>query len=720
MKKRFHTPTIFQMEMVECGAAALSMILGFYKRFVSLDQLRIDCGVSRDGTKALNIVLAAKKYGLDAHGYKISVDELDQVQLPCIAFWRFNHFVVVEGYSNTVVYINDPATGHREVPLVDFANEFSGVVLEFTPTSDFMPAGKPIHVSEQLLKRLKGNKKTLTFLFINGLLFTLLGLLTPLFGKMFVDLYLIEQTTSIIKLLIIGLSTTILLRFGLSYLQNFYFARFENKLAISFSRKFLWHVLQLPLRFFSQRYAGDITYRMELNRSVARFIASVFIQTGLEAILVVVYFALLFYFNSLMGILISIIAGINMLVFYHITKLRRDKSLLLSVDLSNYYCQCFSAFRLIESIKASGAEQEVFIKVVGSQANVSNAIHTLNQQSILFNTIPLALNVLSSIMILALGSFFIMQGNMSIGTLVAIQTIVISLMNPLNRLVLIAGNIQEISGSIAKLDDVLSYPIEDQENLLQLSHSEHLIQEETHRLSGQIEIKNLSFGFNILEAPLLQNINLTISPGEHVAIIGSSGSGKSTLAKLIAGLYHPWEGQVLIDDNPIEHINRMILANSLIMVEQENILFHGKITDNLTMWDNTVSFKKIIQGTKEARIHEQISLRPHGYNTVIQENGSNMSGGERQRMDIARALIANPNIIILDEATSELDPIIESVIYDNIRKRGCTTIIIAHRLNTIRNADKIIVLDQGCIVQVGTHNSLIEIPGWYKNLMSAT
>lgn len=717
-RKRAKTPSLFQMEMVECGAVALGIILAYYRRFITLEQLRIDCGVSRDGCKALNIIRAARKHGLKADGYRTDIDGFDDLNLPFIAFWHFNHFIVVEGVKGDFIYINDPAVGHRVIRKEDFKKEYSGIALNFKPTKSFKKEGKPPEIFSQLLKRLSGQAIPLCFLFFIGLTITLLNLATPIFAKIFIDDYIVSQNESIIKTIIIGVVITSILSFILIFTQNHYLMKFQNKLTILFSERFLWHTMRLPLRFFSQRYAGDITYRMESIRGTSGFISNIFIVGILDSILIFVYLALMFYFDITISVIILVIAVLNMLIFKRISKIKKEKSLLLSVDTGNYYSQCYSNFRIIESVKASGAEQEAFGKIVGSQVKVSNAIHTLTQKTIFINMFPNALDFFASIVVLIIGALKVMNGEMSIGTLVALQNISINFMNPLNNLINIAGQIQTMTGNIAKLDDVLQHPVEPQVNLEHFSHTENLLQESKPKLSGHIEIENLTFGFNVLEKPIISDLSLVIHPGEHVAIVGSSGSGKSTLAKLIANLYQPWSGKILMDGRDINQINKMIMANSIAMVEQDNILFNCSLKDNITMWDSTALFKNIISAAKDACIHEEISLKPQGYDTIIGDNGENFSGGERQRIDIARALNLNPNILILDEATSELDPIIENEIYDNIRRKGCTTIIVAHRLNTVSNADKIIVLEKGIIVQSGSHQELMAIEGQYKNLMS--
>lgn len=716
-KNRKKTPSQFQMEVVECGAVCLYMIMGYYKRFIPLEQLRIDCGVSRDGCEAINLIQAAGIHGFDAEGYRIHVDEFDTINFPCIAFWHFNHFVVVEGYSDQYFYINDPAYGHRRTEREDFIREYSGVILEFTPNQNFKPEGSPPNIYNQLLTRLSDQKMALAYVFLVGLALTILGLAAPIFGKIFVDVFLIDHTQSVLKILIFGILFTSILRIILSFLSNHYLAKLENKLNILFSEKILWKVLRLPLIFFSQRSMGDIISRIQSIRGISNFIGNVYIDGVLSAILIVIYLGLLLFYDKDLSLIIIFIACLNVGIFYFISSVKKEKSLLCAVDYGNYISQCFSSLRIIESIKASGAEQNTFKKNIGLQVKVSNAIHDLAEKTILISGVPIFLNALSQVTIIIIGTLKIMNGDMTVGTLVAIQSIAANLMMPLNNLINISSKIQEMVGKMAKLDDVLEHKLEEKVNLSHFSQSEHLAKEDKVKLVGYIEIKGLTFGYNSLQPPCIDELNLIIYPGEHVAFIGSSGSGKSTLSHLIANLYHPWHGTIDIDGLNINHINKMVFANSLVLVQQNNSFFHGTIKDNLTMWDQTISFEKIVLGAKEAYIHDEISSRQNGYETILSENGANFSGGERQRIELARAIIANPSILILDEATSELDPIVENQIYDSIRKIGCTTIIIAHRLDTIINADKIIVLDKGQIVQIGTHSELISKPGLYLELM---
>ncbi len=716
-KKIKKTPSVFQMESTECGAACLSMILGYYGRYIPLEQLREDCGISRDGSKALYIIKAAEKHGLLGEGYNLAFDELESIELPAIIFWRYNHFIVLEGFDKDKAYINDPAIGRASISKEEFEKNYSQVVLTFEPTDSFEKFGKPPSILPQICHRLSKHKKPLLYIFLAGLAFSFIGLLIPIFSRIFVDQFLVNKMHSIIKPLLIGMLITVIMRWSLSFIQNHYLMRLQIKLSSIFSSEMFWHLLQLPIQFFYLRHTGDIVDRMSLNQQIAKFISNVFIESVLSAIYVVVFASLLFYYDHTFMLIATTIAAINLLVFHKISNIRHEKSLLLSYDLGNYCGHAYSGFRIIESIKASSQENSLFSKVVGSQIKAANTIHELNQKTIIYNALPSILNSINVAIILILGASKVMDGSISVGTLVAIQSLVISYIVPLNRLVNAAASIVEMSGIIAKLDDVLNYKQSKKMNLQDFTDTSGLAKQANVSLSGFIEINKVTFGYNRLEKSLIKNISLSIAPGEHVAIVGASGAGKSTFAKLLSNLYEPWSGEIRIDGQNIASIHKLVLVNSLSLVEQDSVMLNFSIKDNISMWDDTLRHSDIVQAAKDALIHDEISLRKNGYDADICQQGSNFSGGQRQRLDIARALVNNPSILIMDEATSELDPITESEIYNNIRRRGCTTIIIAHRLSTIKNADKIVVLDKGRIVELGTHQELIAQQGVYYDLM---
>ncbi len=712
------TPTILQMDAIESGAVCLSIILAYYKRFVSVDTLRTDCGISRDGCKPEDIMHAANRYGLETTLNIKKINEFTAVTFPAIAFWQSQYFVVITGIKDNIIYLNDPACGHRIISKHAFSKEYSNLLLEFKLTPIFQKGGMPPRVLKPLTHQLSKYIAPLSFVFFTGLGLTLLSLAPPIFSKIFVDNYLIEHTTPILNILIIGIILTAILRFFISLLENYYLVLFENKLTILSSEKLLWHIMRLPLEFFSQRYSGDITHRIELVRETSKFIASIFTRSILHAILVIIYFTVLIYFDFSIALIVLTAASINMAIFYLISKQKKENSLLLNVNISKYYSEAYNIFKIIETIKASGREQEVFSKIVGAQTRISNTLHKMTENTQLISILPMAINSLAYILILLIGAQKIMDGSMTIGSLVAIQSIALSLMLPLKNILDIVDQVVEMTGALARIDDILDRKIDSRLDLSHFSQSSFLLPESKAKLSGYIEISDLCFGYNPIAFPLIKNMNIVIYPGEHVAIVGASGSGKTTLLKLISNLHLAWSGSILIDGNNINTINRLILANSIAVVQQEGILFNDSLKNNLTLWENSVSYETIVKGAKDAFIHEEISLRKNGYNTMVSENGINFSGGEKQRIEIARALISYPSILILDEATSELDIKVESQIFDNIRMLGCTTIFIAHRLNAIRNADKIIVLEEGKITQMGTHNTLISVPGQYSNLMS--
>lgn len=712
------TPTVFQMEYAECGAAALSIILGYYGRYIPLEQLREECGISRDGCKASNIVRAAEKEGLSAQGFKRSLGYLKTTAPPFIVFWEHNHFVVVEGFKGNQVYINDPALGRMTYDIHSFESSYSGIVLCFEKTPKFKKQGKPNRIIPQLLSRLKNEKNNVLFISYFAILSAALALVTPLFGKLFVDYFLIENMMSIIRIIIIGIAVTTVLRILASYLLNHYMAKFQNKLTIMFTSGFFWKLLQLPYSFFAHRYVGDIAQRVELNRVISDFISNNVVGLLADCFVIILYFLLMVYLDIEITLITLFMASINGVLLYYVAKIRRDLSFKKTIKVSNYYAYGYGALRNIESLKASGGEQEAFEKVSGAEVAVANAQHILDRKSLSYLLAPTILSNLNSIIVLILGAYKVMSGDMSIGTLVALQSIVAGFIQPVAKICLLMTHVQEMAGSIAKIDDVAQYQDINKKNQSLQKHDYKKMLSEPVRLTGRITVSDLSYGYNRFEKPILQKLSFDIMPGEHVAFVGLSGSGKTTLTKLLAYLLIAWEGEILFDRQKPNDLHPFILQNSLSLVEQQGFLFNCKIRENITLWDNEVSLKKIITVAKAVGIHEEVSLRPHGYDDVILENGANFSGGQRQRFELARALINEPTILILDEATSELDVESESKIIDHLRLLGCTTLIAAHRLSTVQHADKIIVLEAGKIIASGKHQSLMNNCPYYHRMMS--
>lgn len=722
--RRVRTPTVIQMEAVECGAAALGIVLGYFGRIVPLEELRVECGVSRDGSKASNILKVARKYGLSAKGYRKEPAGLRSLSLPMIVFWNFNHFLVVEGFSKGRVYLNDPAAGPRTVSEEEFDQSFTGVVLVFEKEVGFKKDGKKRSLIRSLTSRLPGSRMALGFVMLVSLMLVIPGLVIPTFSRIFVDNILVGGMEDWLKPLLIGMTLTAALRGGLTWIQQYYLMRLETKLALSAASQFFWHVLRLPMDFFTQRYAGEIGTRVGINDKLAHLISGV-LATNLLNILVVGFYSLLMLqYDAVLTVTGIAVATMNLVFLKLVSRKRVDANQKRLQEKGKLMGTAMGGLQLIETLKASGGESDFFAKWAGCHAKVLDAEQRLGFSSHMLNMVPLFLTALNSALILGVGGIRVMDGHLSMGMLVAFQSLMLSFLDPVNQLVGLGSTLQEVEGDLNRLDDVLAHGLDSQVTYDEACHKTDddvdTLESTLHnKLSGALELRNITFGYNRLEPALIKNFSLTLQPGSRVALVGGSGCGKSTISKIIAGLYEPWKGEVVFDGKPRREFPRSVISNSMAMVDQDICMFEGSISENLTLWDNSVRERQIIAAAKDACIHDMISSRNGGYDGVVSEGGRNFSGGQRQRIEIARALVENPTILVLDEATSALDPVTEKIIDDNLRRRGCTCLIVAHRLSTIRDCDEIIVLDKGQVVQRGTHADLIEIQGLYASLVQA-
>jgi NHLM bacteriocin system ABC transporter peptidase/ATP-binding protein len=701
------------MEAVECGAAALATVLAYYGKHVPLEEIRIACDVSRDGTKASNIIKASRKYGLTGKGFRMDWEDLYSTKPPMILFWNFNHFVVLEGFGKKKAYINDPASGPRTVALEDFDEAFTGVVLTFEVDSHFTRDGEKRVLSQALAKRLVGSYTALLYIVLVGLALVITGLVVPSFLRVFVDHILIGGETWVAALLI-AMGLVAFLRAILTGLQQYYLLRFETKLAVNSSGKFLWHILRLPVEFFAQRYAGDISSRVGINDKVAKLLAGDLANAVLNIILIVFYALLMFQYSVPLTLIGIVIAVLNLLALQWVSRRRIDTNQRLEKDLAKLDGVTFHGLNMIETLKASGAETDYFGQWSGYQAKSLNASQQLGVPSRFLAAVPPTLMAINTTAILTIGGLLVMNGAMTVGVLVAYQALMLSFLSPINQMVQLGSTLQEVEGNMNRLDDVYRYRIDPQ---LDDKNATALPAQAGTKLAGYLELRNVSFGYSRLSAPLIEDFNLKLRPGDRVALVGGSGSGKSTISKLIAALFDPWSGEILFDGKTRQDTSRLVINNSLAMVDQDIFIFDGSVRENLTLWDPTISERDIIQAAKDACIHEDITSRNGGYDHMIEEGGRNLSGGQRQRLEIARALATNPTILILDEATSALDPITEKAIDDNLRRRGCTCLIVAHRLSTIRDCDEIIVMQRGKVVQRGTHQEMYKTDGPYARLI---
>ncbi|NEP00110.1 MAG: NHLP family bacteriocin export ABC transporter peptidase/permease/ATPase subunit [Symploca sp. SIO2E9] len=735
--RRIRTPTLLQMEAVECGAAALGIILGYYRRFVPLAELRQECGVSRDGSKASNVLKAARNYGLNAKGLKKSLASIQTLCPPYIVFWNFNHFLVVEGFGKNCVYLNDPATGPRKVSLQEFDEGYTGVVLVIEPGSEFNKGGKPRNMFSALTSRLRNSRRAIGFCLLTGLLLTLPRLAVPAFSQVFVDQILVQGYQDWLRPLLLGMIFVALLQGLLARMQLVALRRLLIKLSISMSGQFLWHILRLPVGFYAQRFSGEISNRNQLNDQVAEVLSGRLATTIIDTTMMGFYALLMFTYDWLLTSLAVIFAALNFFALQFLSRSRTDANISLAQEQGKVSGVAIGGIQSIETVKASGLESDLFAKFAGYYTKTLNTQQKLSLQTQVLSVLPTLLTALATASILLVGGFRVINGNLTIGMLVAYQALTGSFLGPVNNLINFGSTLQELEADLNRLDDVLQNPVDPETSrqsepgrqgivlngkspLSAPASYSSLLNPDSFKLQGYIELHNLSFGYSRLEAPLIEDFSLSVKPGQRVALVGGSGSGKSTIAKLLCGLYAPWEGEILFDGIPRTQISRAVLANSLAMVEQDIFLFAGSIRENLTLWDPTIPEIDLVKATTDAAIHQAILFLPGGYDAQLSEGGSNLSGGQRQRLEIARALVRNPAILVLDEATSALDAETELIIDRHLRRRGCSCIVVAHRLSTIRDCDEIIVLERGKVVQRGTHEDLRQQGGTYMHLIGST
>jgi ATP-binding cassette, subfamily C, bacterial len=716
--RRVKTPTVLQIEAVECGAAALGMMLGYYHRIVPLAELRQACGVSRDGSSAANIVAAARNYGLDAKGFKKSLDKLQELTPPYIIFWQFDHFLVVEGFGKGQVYVNDPASGRRAMSLDEFDRGYTGIVLVMRPGEAFQPGGQKQSVLTALSQRLRGSMPALLYCVAAGFLLVLPNLTLPIFSQVFIDRVLTQNQLDWFPALLLGLLLTIVIQGIVTAIQLRQLRRLKIKLAVGLSSRFIWHVLRLPVSYYAQRFPGEISSRVSINDQVADALTGQLTTTIISLVMVAFYAAVMLWYNWLLTLVVIFFAIANVVILQWVGQQRVDANLKMAQNYGKVNGVAIAGLQSLETLKASGLESDFFSRWAGYYAKATNAQQELNITNQRLNLLPSLLTLLSTVALLTIGGWQVMQGSLTIGMLLAFQLLMRNFLEPVNRLVRFGSTLQDLEGNLVRLDDVLENAAD--QSLTQPEVSSELANPDTvGRLEGKIELRNLSFGYSRVAAPLIQNFNLTIQPGQRVALIGGSGSGKSTLAKLVAGLFEAWEGEILLDGVPRSQWSRAVLTDSIAVVDQDILLFADTVRANLTLWDVTVPNAAVEAACRDAAIHDVVLALPGGLDAPLLEGASNLSGGQRQRLEIARALVNNPAILIMDEATSALDAETEKLIDQNLRRRGCTCLIVAHRLSTIRDCDEIVVLDRGQVIQRGTHEDLWQEGGYYANLISS-
>ena len=708
-------PQVIQMEDLECGAAALTMVLAYYNKWIPLEQVRRDCGISRDGSNADNVMRAAQGYGLTVELSHPDAEEIiHHGQFPCIIQWNDTHYLVLDGFRHGKAYVSDPAFGAYTVELENFGFCYTGTCLNFCPGESFEPSGKPKSIWRFARRKLAGCGAAFALVVISTVISSLTGLITPGMTKVFSDRLLTGQNPEWFGPFMAIMAALAAVELTVTWIESVYSLKANGKIAVVGNSEYMWHVLRLPMEFFSQRMAGDICGRRQQNAMIASTLINSFAPLVLQSIMMIFYLVVMVRYSwqlSLIGIA-SIV--VNFFVSAYIAKKRTNIMLITNRDSGKLSGSTIAGIEMVESIKASGAENGYFEKWSGYQASVNAGTVEFTKLNTYVGMIPSIVSTVTDTLIFMGSVWLCMRGEWTVGMIAAFSGFLNAFTTPALMLVDVSQMVQEMRSDMERIEDVMDYPTD-------VPETSALPDENTEydKLSGKIELRHVTFGYSPLAAPLIEDFSMTLEPGQRVAFVGSSGCGKSTLAKLISGLYKPWSGEILFDGKPIDEIDRSVFTGSLSVVDQDITIFEDTIADNIKMWDNSIEDFEMILAARDAQIHEDIMQRDGGYRYKLAEGGKDLSGGQRQRLEIARVLSQDPTAIILDEATSALDAKTEYDVVRSISERGITCIVIAHRLSTIRDCDEIIVLDHGHVVERGTHDELYARGGAYAQLVTS-
>ena len=707
-------PVIMQMEALECGAACLAMILAYYRKWIPLEQVRYDCGVSRDGSNMKNVYLAAQHYGLEVHGYRMEPEGLkENGSFPCIIHWDFNHFVVLDGFRGGKAVLNDPARGVVKVSMEEFDESFTGLVLTFAPGEGFEPSGKRRSTLEFARKRLKGAAPAVVFVVLTSVITYLFKVISPVMSRIFYDRLLSGRAPDWVYPFLAVLTALTAFELIVQWAQTVYSLKINGKMAIEGNAGYMWKILRLPMNFFSQRMTGDIMQRQMTNATIAGTLVQTVAPLALNTVMMFFYLIIMLRYSVEMTLVGIASLVINLLTARYLAEKHVNLTRVQMRDEGKLASATMAGISQTETIRASGAEAGFFRKWSGYQASVNTQQVKYDTLTARIGLIPEFISTASNYLVLFMGVYLAMNGKFTIGMITTFQGLLGYFMEPAMTLVDAGQTIQEMRTDMERVEDVMEYP--DDPALL---NSADTGEESYAKLKGDVEVKHVTFGYSRLGEPVITDFSMHLKPGSRVAIVGASGCGKSTVSKLITGLYQPWEGEILFDGKPVAEIPRSVFTGSVAMVDQEIVLFEDTIANNIRMWDESIADFEVILAARDAQIHDDIMLRPGGYQGKLIENGRDLSGGQRQRLEIARVLAQDPSIVILDEATSALDAKTEYELVKAVKDRGITCIVVAHRLSTIRDCDEIIVLEKGKIIERGTHKDLYARGGIYTELVT--
>lgn len=705
-RQRVRVPSVLQMEATECGAASLGMVLAHYGKWVTLEELRIECGVSRDGMNAKSVVQAARHYGLDAQGVSVALERLPVQQFPCIAYWNFAHFLVIEGVDRHGVFVNDPARGRDHIPWERADRSFTGLILKLSPGAEFVRSGKPPSVISSIRWRLAGMRGALMYLLLAGLALAVPVLLAPLALQAFVQQYLIGGIAQWALISIVTMVVALLLGVWIGAWQGGVARRTTQAMAVFESLTLMRHVLQLPVSFFTQRYPGEIATRLQLADSVARVVTQSLLPAVLGLITSLVVAIALFVFAWQLAIIALLSAAAVLATLRAVQGLRTDQAGILGQDQASMDAAVAYFLRTIETIKATGAEDSSTNVILGHLAKVNADQTSLQKSSAMVGVLPAVATGIGSALIVGLGGVLVAQSAISVGAYIAVMALVPIFLRPVASWSGAVDTLQQARVWLTRLDDLLLQPSEVPGSLVPPK-------------GGSLELRNVSFRYSPGAPDAVENLTLQVAPGQRVALVGASGSGKSTAARVAVGLLVPTVGEVVIGDVAVSQCSPSKRAEVLGYVEQEVVLFAGSVRENITLFDDDVDMNRVRKAARAASIDHDIEVRLGGYDAHVADGGRNFSGGQRQRLEIARVMLKDPHIVVLDEATSALDPLIEEQVMTSLLTSGAGLLIIAHRLSTIRDCDEIIVMAQGRVVERGTHEQLMALKGEYVRLVEA-
>lgn len=706
--KRIHTRTIFQMEQCECGAASLAMVLGYYEVYLTLEKLRIECNISRDGSNAFALVEAAGKYGFVAKGYQKVASELFDMQFPAIVMWNHFHYIVLEGFGRNKVYINDPALGKRVMTFDEFESGYSGIVLEFKKGESFQKTGtKPLSVSQKMVQYLTGMSNPVTFLLLTSACLLLPGFAMPAFLLVFIDVFFSKLHLPWKGEFLSLVSIAAVFSGVLVGVQLYFLNRLNTKLAVRFSSRFLEKLLKLPISFFESRQAGQISYVMSLNQSVAEILTGSLVFILIHLLFFFFFAFAMFAYDSTIAWIGLVVGVFNLATMVLLYRLKSDDQSTSQINLGMSMGISAAGLGNMEMIKMKGNEANFFSICARFYTKNLNQDQKLEKKNLILSVLPTFFQMIAWAALLGIGSFRIIEGALTIGKLMALGLLQISFLIPISRFVELSPLIFDLKKSLQSLDDIAN-------NSLDRIFLREKTRSDKSKLNGSLEFRNVTFRYSPQSKSIVKDLSFRVEPGQRIALIGCNGCGKSTLAKLAAGIYHPDSGQILYDGIPVDEIPPDLFRNSIGHIDQDPFLFSGTVRDNITLWNQEISDEAIYKAAQDAGIHEIISLRQAGYDSFVLEEGGNFSKGERQQIQLARALLYHPSFLIFDKATNNLDDVTKQLVLDRIRTRGCSILMIVDRLSSVRHCEQVLVLDgEGNIAQRGTPDELRAVPGKY-------